>query len=125
MREATRRTRGASLEKIVEDLSRYLIGWRAYFGFCETPSVLRALDQWIRRRLRSIVPGSIRPDSLLPPRLASRLIPGSISHWDFQPFAAGSPLATASRIEVALETAPSGPIQPGLQQQKHMFMDGR
>ena len=54
MREATRRTRGASLEKIVEDLSRYLIGWRGYFGFCETPSVLRALDQWIRRRLRSI-----------------------------------------------------------------------
>jgi RNA-directed DNA polymerase len=55
VREATRRTRGASLEKIVEDLSRYLIGWRGYFGFCETPSVLRALDQWIRRRLRSIV----------------------------------------------------------------------
>jgi len=54
VREVTRRTRGASLEKIVEDLSRYLIGWRGYFGFCETPSVLRALDQWIRRRLRSI-----------------------------------------------------------------------
>ncbi|HYA80270.1 MAG TPA: group II intron maturase-specific domain-containing protein, partial [Methylocystis sp.] len=30
------------------------MGWRGYFGFCETPSVLRALDQWIRRRLRSI-----------------------------------------------------------------------
>ena len=55
VRETTRRTRGASLEKIVKDLSRYLIGWRGYFGFCETPSVLRALDQWIRRRLRSIV----------------------------------------------------------------------
>ena len=55
VREATKRTRGASLEKIVEGLSRYLIGWRGYFGFCETPSVLRALDQWIRRRLRSIV----------------------------------------------------------------------
>ena len=50
-----RRTRGASLEKIVEGLSRYLVGWRGYFGFCETPSVLRALEQWIRRRLRSIV----------------------------------------------------------------------
>ena len=55
MREATKRTRGASLEKIVEDLSRHLIGWRGDFGFCETPSVLRALDQWIRHRLRSIV----------------------------------------------------------------------
>jgi len=46
---------GASLAKIVEKLSRYLIGWRGYFGICETPSVLRALDQWIRRRLRAIV----------------------------------------------------------------------
>jgi RNA-directed DNA polymerase len=55
VREATKRTRGAGLEKIVGDLSRYLVGWRGYFGFCETPSVLRALDQWIRRRLRSIV----------------------------------------------------------------------
>jgi len=33
---------------------RYLNGWRGYFGFCETPSVLRALDDWIRRRLRAI-----------------------------------------------------------------------
>jgi len=37
-------------------LSRYLIGWRGYFGFCETPSVLRGLDQRIRRRrLRALV----------------------------------------------------------------------
>ena len=26
-----------------------------YFGFCETPSVLESLDQWIRRRLRSVI----------------------------------------------------------------------
>jgi len=55
VRELTGRTQGQSLEKIVEKLSRYLIGWRGYFGICETPSVLRALDQWTRRRLRSIV----------------------------------------------------------------------
>jgi len=55
VRLLTRRTQGQSLEKIVEKLSRYLIGWRGYFGICETPSVLRALDQWTRRRLRSIV----------------------------------------------------------------------
>jgi RNA-directed DNA polymerase len=30
------------------------IGWRGYFGFCQTPSVLRALDEWLRRRLRAI-----------------------------------------------------------------------
>ena len=54
VRELTRRTKGASLAQIVGELSRYLIGWRGYFGFCETPSVLRALDEWIRRRLRAI-----------------------------------------------------------------------
>jgi len=54
VRELTRRTRGASLPRIVKELSVYLIGWRGYFGFCQTPSVLRALDEWTRRRLRAI-----------------------------------------------------------------------
>jgi RNA-directed DNA polymerase len=54
VRELTRRTRGASLGQITEELSRYLVGWRGYFGFCQTPSVLRSLDQWVRRRLRCI-----------------------------------------------------------------------
>jgi RNA-directed DNA polymerase len=55
VRELTRRTRGSSLAQIIKELSAYLIGWRGYFGFCETPSVLRELDKWIRRRLRAIV----------------------------------------------------------------------
>jgi RNA-directed DNA polymerase len=55
VRELTRRTGGQSLSQVVKELSRYLVGWRGYFGFCETPSVLRELDQWIRRRLRAIV----------------------------------------------------------------------
>jgi len=55
VRETTRRTRGVSLEQMVGELSPYLRGWRGYFGFCEMPSVLRHLDSWIRRRLRSVV----------------------------------------------------------------------
>jgi RNA-directed DNA polymerase len=55
IRELTRRTRGCSLEQMINSLSRYLHGWRAYFGFCETPSVLQGLDSWIRRRLRGFV----------------------------------------------------------------------
>jgi len=54
VREMTRRTRGKSLAQIVKELSVYLIGWRGYFGFCQTPSVLRKLDEWLRRRLRAI-----------------------------------------------------------------------
>ena len=52
VRELTRRTRGLSLRQIVEQLRPYLIGWRSYFGFCQTPIVLRNLEAWIRRRLR-------------------------------------------------------------------------
>jgi RNA-directed DNA polymerase len=54
VQELTRRTRGASLGQIVKELSVYLVGWRGYFGFCQTPSVLHTLDQWLRRRLRAI-----------------------------------------------------------------------
>src|SRR3982075_2961365 len=54
VRELTRRTCGRSLAQIVKELSVYLTGWRGYFGFCQTPSVLRALDEWLRRRLRAI-----------------------------------------------------------------------
>ena len=54
VRELTRRTRGRSLAQTAKELSIYLIGWRGYFGFCQTPSVLRTLDEWLRRRLRAI-----------------------------------------------------------------------
>jgi RNA-directed DNA polymerase len=54
IRGLTRRTCGRSLAQIAKELSRYLIGWRGYFGFCQTPSVLRTLDGWLRRRLRAI-----------------------------------------------------------------------
>ncbi|MGH9955795.1 MAG: group II intron reverse transcriptase/maturase [Pyrinomonadaceae bacterium] len=55
VRELTRRTRGVKVETMVAQLSRYLLGWRGYFGFCQTPSVLRKLEEWLRRRLRSVV----------------------------------------------------------------------
>jgi RNA-directed DNA polymerase len=41
------------LSQIIEELTPYLIGWRGYFGFCQTPRVLTNLEAWIRRRLRS------------------------------------------------------------------------
>jgi RNA-directed DNA polymerase len=55
VRELTGRTRGISVERMAEDLSRYLRGWIGYFGKCETPSVLQGLERWIRHRLRSMV----------------------------------------------------------------------
>ena len=53
VRKLTRRTSGRSLENTVFELSRYLHGWIGYYGFCEATSVLKGLDSWLRRRLRS------------------------------------------------------------------------
>jgi RNA-directed DNA polymerase len=55
VRELTRRTRGASPEQMLRPLNKYLIGGRAYFGFCQTPSELGHLDPWIWRRLRPVL----------------------------------------------------------------------
>jgi len=55
VRELTKRTKGVSIERMAEDLSRYLRGWIGYFGKCETPSVLEALEKWFRHRLRSAI----------------------------------------------------------------------
>jgi RNA-directed DNA polymerase len=55
IRELTRRTRGISLEQMTQELAAYLRGWKSYFGFCQTPSLLKRLDEWIRHRLRSMI----------------------------------------------------------------------
>ena len=55
IRELTRRTRGISLEQMTKELAAYLRGWKSYFGFCQTPSLLKIRDPWIRHRLRSMI----------------------------------------------------------------------
>jgi RNA-directed DNA polymerase len=52
VREITHKSRGQSMKTVMEELAQYLRGWRAYFGFCETPSVLQRLESWVRRRVR-------------------------------------------------------------------------
>lgn len=48
------RNRGIRLTRMTTELASYINGWRGYFGFCQTPSVLRRLEEWTRRRLRSV-----------------------------------------------------------------------
>ena len=50
IRELTRRTRGVGVDQVIATLERYLTGWCGYFGFCETPGMLKNLDEWIGRR---------------------------------------------------------------------------
>src|SRR2546429_3315272 len=53
IREITRKAKGVSIEKTIEELASYMRGWRGYFGFCETPVVLEDLTRWVRLRLRA------------------------------------------------------------------------
>ena len=54
IRQLTRRSGGRSMEHVVEKLRPYLLGWKVYFGMAQTPKVWRALDEWLRHRLRAI-----------------------------------------------------------------------
>lgn len=54
IRQITQRSGGRSLTQVAQELRGYLLGWKGYFQLAETPKVLRALDEWIRHRLRAI-----------------------------------------------------------------------
>ena len=55
IRALTRRTQGGDLEQVIGGLASYLRGWLGYFGHAQTPSVLRGLESWLHRRLRSLM----------------------------------------------------------------------
>ena len=55
VRKLTGRTRGISIERMAKELAEYLRGWIGYFGKCQTPWVLKSLEEWMRRRLRSVI----------------------------------------------------------------------
>lgn len=52
IREITLKSKGRSMKQVLEELAPVMKGWRGYYGFCETTSQLKALDSWIRRRIR-------------------------------------------------------------------------
>jgi len=37
---------------LLKELKPYIVGWRGYFVFCQTPRVVTNLEAWTRRRLR-------------------------------------------------------------------------
>lgn len=52
IRVLTKRNRGRRLEQVIAELNKKLGGWINYFKLTESPSLLRDLDSWIRRKLR-------------------------------------------------------------------------
>ncbi|MFM8901080.1 MAG: group II intron reverse transcriptase/maturase, partial [Burkholderiales bacterium] len=90
IRELTSRTRGRSLMQVVDDLRRYVPGWRNYFILAQTPRVLRSQDEWVRRRLRMLMLKQWRRGSTIyrelcqlgaSPELSARVAGGSGRWW--------------------------------------------
>ena len=55
IRELTSRSRGISLAQMVDELAKFLRGWKNYFCLAEARGFFRILDEWIRHRLRMFV----------------------------------------------------------------------
>jgi RNA-directed DNA polymerase len=54
IKRITGRSRGITMERMIQELNGYLRGWLGYYGIAETPTVFADLDCWIRRRLRCL-----------------------------------------------------------------------
>lgn len=54
IRELTSRKHSIDMERRLERLNQYLVGWLGYYQLAETPTVFKKMDSWIRRRLRMI-----------------------------------------------------------------------
>ena len=52
IREITSRKKAMRMEERIQELNGYLMGWHGYFSLADTPSAFKAIDMWIRRRLR-------------------------------------------------------------------------
>jgi RNA-directed DNA polymerase len=105
VRELTDRNQGRALGEVIKRLALYLRGWGGYFGFCETPSVLRDLDSWIGHRLRSLVWKQWKRGR----RRFAELVRRGVSR-DLAAQTAGSPhgpwrLARSPALHIALPTA--------------------
>jgi len=55
VREISRKGRGRSIKRVVEDLTPILRGWSNYFKLAEVKKPFEELDGWIRRKLRCIM----------------------------------------------------------------------
>ena len=54
LRALTSRRWGVSMERRIDAINRFTVGWTAYFRLADTPTVFEELDKWLRRRLRQV-----------------------------------------------------------------------
>ena len=54
LRALTSRRWGVSMERRVDEINRFTVGWTAYFRLADTPTPFEDLDEWFRRQLRQV-----------------------------------------------------------------------
>ncbi|MFD0502173.1 group II intron maturase-specific domain-containing protein [Streptomyces chiangmaiensis] len=68
VRRITSRTWGVSMAHRMDKLSRFSVGWVAYFGLADTQRAFGEIDTWVRRRLRQVQPHVFSYEVELAPR---------------------------------------------------------
>ncbi len=54
LRQITRRSRGISLERMINEVNSFTTGWVTYYRYAQAHATLRDLDSWLRRKLRCV-----------------------------------------------------------------------
>jgi RNA-directed DNA polymerase len=54
LRELTARTWGVSMDRRIDAINRFTVGWTAYYRLADGERPFRDLDEWLRRRLRQV-----------------------------------------------------------------------
>lgn len=52
LKEITGRSNAMSMEQRIEKLRQCIVGWVNYFGIADMKAIAKALDEWLRRRIR-------------------------------------------------------------------------
>ena len=55
IREITLRSNGISYEVLKLKLKQFVVGWVNYFKLADMKSILKSVDEWLRRRLRMFI----------------------------------------------------------------------
>jgi group II intron reverse transcriptase/maturase len=55
LKELTKRNQGRSVEKVLEEVNRSLVGWLNYYALADMRSHLQKLAQWLRKRIRMYI----------------------------------------------------------------------
>jgi group II intron reverse transcriptase/maturase len=55
LKHITRRNRGVSVETVLENLKSYVRGWLGYYAIADMSGAMKALTEWVRRRIRMYI----------------------------------------------------------------------